>query len=51
MKEITEKTLVPISLVIALIGGLIWLGETLGTMNTRLARIEGKLGINISWQK
>lgn len=69
MKAITENTLIPISLVIVIAVGVVWLAtlhaesrgnvesitkveikqdqyqRTLDTINTRLSRIEGKLGI------
>lgn len=69
VKKITEKTLLPVSLVIVLIGGVVWLTtlksdadqlkqqiqllqskqdqylEEIQSVNTRLSRIEGKLGI------
>ena len=69
VREISEKTLIPVSLVVSLLGATAWLtaihietraqaeqlvtlqrtvddySKVMGSIDTRLARIEGRLGV------
>lgn len=47
MKIVSEKTLVPISTVVIILGAVMWLMTELNHIDSRLARIEGKLGLEL----
>lgn len=51
MKNITEKTVIPLSLVLVIIAAMYIYHKDMSELTDRLSRVEGKLGIFYAVQK